>query len=234
MDAEDQILLSREVSHHVLRVLRYQPGDRVTLTDGQGAAATGVIGRIVGKQAEVAVDDRRTAPPDPLPRITLLYGLAKGVRTEWVLQKATEMGATRIVPTICERSVVRLRDAKAKQERWKEVIKQAARQSERYYLPALDAAASYREALALVKEVPLRIVACPDGKPLGQIVSPSKENLSEIAVLVGPEGGLASAEEQAAAAEGFQRAGMGPWILRSETAAFAALALVNHCSGRWD
>ena len=196
---------------HLERVLRLRPGEPVTASDGQGSwrrFAWGAGGRLA-PEAAVVVEDR------PSPALTVAFALTKGERPEWVVQKLTEAGIDRIVPFVAERSVVRWDAERAARnvERLRVVAREAAMQSRRAWLPEVAGVASFAEAASL----PGAALAEAGGE------GPSLERPT---VLVGHEGGWAEEELAAADAAGLPRVGLGPTVLRAETAALAVGVLL--------
>jgi 16S rRNA (uracil1498-N3)-methyltransferase len=217
-----------EAARHYLRdVLRLAPGDPVELFDGRGTAWEARVGPGF---AALELGARRAAAPGG-PAIHLLFALAKGERNDLVVQKATELGAARLVPWTAERSVVRLEGAKGAEraERWRRIAGEAARQCGRADLPEVDAPASLEAALAAVP-AGFRVVVLhgEGGAPLGAL---GLEGAPGVAAVVGPEGGLTAAELAACRTAGALHATLGPRTLRAETAAIAVVALLQALVG---
>ena len=193
--------------HHLRRVLRLRPGEDGTVSDGRGGwracVWTGAPGVALTPEGEV----RQEVPP--APAVTVGFALTKGDRPEWVTQKLTEAGVDVIVPFAAERSVVRWDAEKAarQHERLTRVAREAAMQSRRVWLPTVLPLATY---MGLVGQMGLECgVAHPGGSP---------PSLERPGLLVGPEGGFSEAELEAAPGT----IGLGPTVLRAETAALAA------------
>ena len=191
--------------HHLERVLRLRPGEDVTVSDGAGrwrlcryADPLKPVGAIVGHER-------------PSPPVTVAVALTKGERLDWAVQKLTELGVDLIVPFSAGRSVVRWEGHRAGHhvERLRSIARQAAMQSRRTWLPAVDDLRSFAEVAA----APGAVLAEPGGGP---------PSLDWPVVLVGPEGGWSEGE----AATALPRVGLGPSVLRAETAAVAAAALL--------
>lgn len=198
--------LSAEACHHLLRVLRLQPGERVRCFDGQGLEAEGEL-------LEGAV--RLLGPATPAPRgpaRELLLGLLKGPAMDDAVRMATEAGATCIRPVLCQRSVAE----GDRRERWLRIVTEAARQSGRADVPVLEAPVKLVAALAAIAHLPVRRVATFSAPAL-----PGTQE--DAAILVGPEGGLTSRELDAALEAGLVPTSLGPWVLRAATAAPVAL-----------
>jgi 16S rRNA (uracil1498-N3)-methyltransferase len=150
-----------------------------------------------------------------------------------VVQKATELGATRIVPLTSERAVVRLDTGRgeARADRWRRIAREAARQSGRAYVPRIDAPASWDAVFAILREDPDRRALALDPDVNGVRLGAAARGVSRLLVAVGPEGGFSPDELTRAEGNGCMRVGLGPLVLRTETAGLAALAVVLHVHG---
>jgi len=219
-----------DAANHIMRVLRLRPGDPLTLFDGRGGEHTARVEGFCKDSVIVEVGDRSaTAVESPLS-LTLAQGVSRGERMDWVVQKATELGVTRIIPVMTERSVVRLDSKQAERKRlhWQGIGIAACEQSGRDRLPSIDTPLGLAEFLGRVDDLATRVLLSPAAnlrvadlpRPRGSVV-----------VLIGPEGGLAEAEQRAALAAGFVGVRLGPRVLRTETAAVAALTLLQHRFG---
>lgn len=191
--------------HHLERVRRLREGDDLSVTDGRGAWRWCRFGVALEADGEVVHD------PAPAPPITVAFALVKGERPELVVQKLTELGVDRIVPFLAERSVVRWEPDKAERnrERLARVALEAAMQSRRTWLPEVAPVTSFDEVVAL----PGAAGADRDGEP---------PTLDRPTLLVGPEGGW-SPQERAALRS---LVGLGPTVLRAETAAITGAAVL--------
>ena len=224
--AGERARLTGEASHYLRGVLRLRPGDEVEVFDGSGGAWRGTL----GEGDQVALGPRREAPR-PGGRVWLAFALAKGEKSDLVAQKATELGVERLLPFAAERSVVALdsRRAAARVARWRRIAAEAARQCGRADVPEVDAPAPLGAALG---EVPagfrLLVFHAAGGEPLAEAVARAAAGHF---LVVGPEGGLAPVEVEACLAAGGRLASLGPRVLRAETAAMVAVALVQHLAG---
>ncbi len=199
-------VLSADDSHHLFRVLRLRPGEAVVASDGRGNWT-----RCVVVDGSLEPDGPVEAEPAPDPPLTVAFAPAKGERTEWAVQKLTELGCDRLVPLSTERGVVRwagAREAKAL-ERLRRVAAEAAAQSRRVWLPQVTPVLTLTELVA-AGPVALAVRGGPALDP------------STTAIAVGPEGGWAPAELAIAPST----VGLGPSVLRSETAAVASGAVM--------
>jgi 16S rRNA (uracil1498-N3)-methyltransferase len=208
--------------HQHLRVSRAQPGEMVDVFDGRGSHWRGEVLRVDKKGADVRVNGRIEVPP-PTKETWLAQALIKADAFEWILEKAVEIGVTRIVPFRASRSNVRERD---RTTRWSRILVEAAKQSKRYHLPRLDVAASFEDVLAM--DAGSRIFFA-EGTPSG--LASHLPLSSPALVVIGPEGGWTDDERTRAERAGFMMVGLGTHILRSETAAIVAAGLIAHHLG---
>lgn len=228
------VTLERELAHYLREVLRLGPGDALQVFDGAGRVREARVAKSAPGAVVLVLGEAREAAP-PLADVALVQGIGKGEKMDWVVQKATELGAARILPAACERSVVRLdaRRAADRAARWRRIALEAARQCGRADVPAVEEILPFAEAVAAL--------AARDGLKLCCDEAERRRGLREVlaaaggarrfAVAVGPEGGLSRAEVEAAARAGFAPVTLGPRVLRTETAALAVLAIVQHVAG---
>lgn len=208
---------------YLFRVRRLAVGDAVALFDGAGREAAATVDSVGPTTARLAVGAVREAPR-PRPHLTVLQAVIKGERMDWCLEKLVEVGVDAIVPCTCARTVVRLDDARrdSRHQRHQALAVAAARQCGRADLPAIAPVTPLAAALAAVT-AQRRLVAHPGGAPLG----PAHAGADTVALLIGPEGGLAPDELAQAAAAGFEPVSLGPTILRAETAGVLAAAAIR-------
>lgn len=210
VDGEDYVYL--------FRARRLAVGDPVVLFDGAGREADAAVASVDDERAVLAVGPVRQATR-PGPHITVIQAVVKGERMDWCLEKLVEVGADAIVPVETARTVVRLDAAKraGRRERHRALAEAAARQCGRADLPAIAEVAPLAAALAAV-DAEVRVVAQPGAPALR--VAPA----ASLAILVGPEGGLAPEEVALAERHGFTPVSLGPTILRAETAGLILVA----------
>ena len=223
-------LISGGAANHMVRVLRLAIGAAVTLFDGAGGEYAARIESVRKDAVRVEVGAHAALERESPLDVTLAQGVARGERMDWVIQKATELGVRRIVPLITVRSVVRLdaHQAPKKLQHWRGIAIAACEQCGRNRLPELAVPVDFLEFLASeASGDAMRLVLSPAGRlRIGAIKSPQK-----VIVLIGPEGGLAAEEAEAALDRGFTAVSLGPRILRTETAAVAALAALQQRFG---
>lgn len=218
--------LTAEASHYLRSVLRLRPGDEVEVFDGSGGAWPAVL----GQGDELALGARLPVPP-PGARIWLAFALPKGEKGDLVVQKATELGAERFLPFAAGRSVVKLdpRRAAERTRRWRRIAAEAARQCGRADVPEVDAPAPLSAALGAAPAGFRRLVFHgAGGEPMAEVAA---AGAAGYLLVVGPEGGLTAEEVDACLAAGARVASLGPRVLRAETAAIVAVALVQHRAG---
>ena len=213
-------------------------GDTVWIFDGLGNEIDARIVQINSRSTELSLGERRRAPAERgAAGLTLLQGLARGEKMDVVIQKTTELGVQRIVPVLMNRSVVRATESGGggRLRRWRAIAEQAARQSGRAAVPEIAAPQKLEDALRVVDSGSLRFALWEQvvGRSLRVALAAAAPE-QPIALLVGPEGGLTTGEVEMVVAAGFDAVGLGPRILRTETAAIVAVALAQAARGALD
>jgi 16S rRNA (uracil1498-N3)-methyltransferase len=218
-------VMEGEAAHHLGRVLRARPGQLYELSDGR-KVWLGRIVTVTRDSVEFSLVEE-IAAHQPSLQTTLLLSVVKFDSFEWALEKATELGVSRIVPLAAARSEKALLAAAGKRAaRWRKLLLEASQQSRRVRLPVLDAVAAPEAAFAGHREG-LRILLseAPDAKSLREVLRNQQAKSAVLAI--GPEGGWTDAEFAAALAAEFQDASLGRLILRTETAVVTSLAALN-------
>jgi 16S rRNA (uracil1498-N3)-methyltransferase len=225
-------VLPAQAGEHLTRVLRLPPGAPFTLFNGAGGEFSAALKETAGKRVTAQVLAHAAVERESPLAMILLQGIARGERMDLIVQKATELGVTRIVPWLAERSVVKLdpRQRVRKREHWQAIAISACEQCGRNRVPEIAEPVPLGDSLRLLGEAGLRCLLAADGSEslvsaAVRIASPS------IVLLIGPEGGLAGNERQLAQANGFVACRLGPRIMRTETAGLAALAALQAVSG---
>ena len=225
LETGTRLRLEGSAAGHVTRVLRLRVGAALTLFNGAGGEYEASIDKAHGEALTVAVGTHHALEREsPLP-VTLVQGVSRGERMDLVVQKATELGVARLVPVITERGVVKLdaHQADRKLLHWRAIVVAACEQCGRNRLPEVLAPVGLREFLRAAPEGGTRLMLSPHAaRGLSEL-----GRAAAVTVLIGPEGGLSEAEQQAAAQAGFEAVRLGPRVLRTETAALTALALLQ-------
>jgi 16S rRNA (uracil1498-N3)-methyltransferase len=230
--------LPRETGAHLAKVLRARSGDEVVLFNGDGREFTGAIEKVQGSRVSASIGAARSINRESPFQLTLVQCVPRGDRMDFIVQKATELGVVRIVPVLSQRSVVRLDEAQSisKQAHWRAVAMSACEQCGRNRLPSVEAPlpllsylgglaqATAGEVLRFVLE-PERAQRTERGAGAIDIASPQSASRAEIAI--GPEGGFAPEELEAFDLSAFSRVRLGPRVLRTETAAIAAIVVLQ-------
>ncbi len=226
------ITLSGDDVRHITAVLRMQTGDELLLCDGQGTEYVVKIAQ-AGRyeiRAEIVSRSKRDINP---PFVTLGQGLPKSDKMDWIVQKATELGVSSIVPLVTERTVVKVKDEEKRIERWQKIAREASMQSNRSDIPKVESIRSISDYLKSFPHDPDTLLLFPweeETTPVKSVLRQHPDSRN-IIVLIGPEGGFSKAEATMAAEGGFQPVSLGPNILRTETAATAVLAMILYETG---
>lgn len=218
----DVLTITGQDARHIACSLRMVEGDTLTVCNGKGTDFACVLTAVSPEQVTLAVQQICDTRSEPSVAVTLYQGLPKGDKLEWIIQKAVELGVTRIVPVVCARSIAKPseRDHK-KAARWQKIADEAAGQSGRGILPQVEAPISFKEAAARMANTDTVVFYECGGEPLTKIAPNLRQ---QVAIFIGPEGGIAPDEIQTLTQNGATLATLGPRILRCETAPVAALA----------
>ncbi len=229
--SEDSLIpLPPDSAHHVSRVLRLRTGDGVSLFNGRGGEFTGRIESMTKTHVSARVGTHTPIERESPLEIILAQGISRGERMDYTLQKVVELGVSAFVPVTTQRSVVHLDEERAAKrlEHWRKIIIGACEQCGRNRLPALEPIHTLPEWLAR-EQAGERFILDPGAEenPLRQ-ASPGR-----VVLLAGPEGGFSEEERQAVKQAGYRGLRLGPRILRTETAALAAISALQFRWGDW-
>jgi 16S rRNA (uracil1498-N3)-methyltransferase len=225
----DQVRLGREQAHQVCHVLRLKPGDTIVVLDNDGMECDVTLTTVRPVEVAGQVAGRRRAHGEPTVQVTLFQSLLTREKFEWVLQKGTEVGVTEFVPMQTERSLLRARVIEEKRlDRWRRIVTEAAEQSHRGRIPTVEPAITFHDAVAQLKDYGRSIIAapCDEAATLREALQDITGATASVAIMIGPEGGFTDEEVALACEKDAVRVGLGPRVLRTETAAVVACALV--------
>ncbi len=218
------------LADHLRASLRLRVGEPVAFTDERGTRYLATVSRLAGDTLEASVGRTLHAPTKTAPSVVLAQSMLKGDRMDWVLQKATELGVAGIVPLVTAHTVVRPREKRVagQHERLERIVLEAAQQAERWEVPSVAQPIEWPEYLTTSSGAAARLLLCErrEGSPITTLPLPDGPTRT-IVLAVGPEGGWTPEEVGLALERGFTPVTLGALILRAETAAIAAVSLVQ-------
>ncbi len=232
---DNSFIIDGEDWHHIVKVMRMQMGDQVICVDKEGKQALCRLAEITADSVVAEVVQWREENSELPISITIASGLPKGDKLEWIIQKGTELGAHQFLPFSAARSVVKWDDKKAakKVNRWRKIAKEAAEQSHRSLIPDIVSPMTFQRMLEYSKDFKYKLAAYEEESRSGEvsIFSASLKQMQKgdaLLLLFGPEGGLADEEVKELKNNGFLLFGLGPRILRTETAPLYTLAAISY------
>jgi 16S rRNA (uracil1498-N3)-methyltransferase len=230
LGAGAELRLGEEAARYLGRVLRLRAGDTVHVFNGDDGEWSATISRITKDRVTLLAHDRVDNTAESRLRVHLVQGISRGERMDFVVQKATELGVERITPVLTDHGVVKLDDRRADKRRlhWQRVAESACEQSGRVRPPRVDTPLPLNDWFGTARDdASIDLILAPDaGRSLAAVDAPA----AGLCLLIGPEGGFSEREYDDAALAGFTAVTLGPRILRTETAAVAALAIAQ---GLW-
>ena len=235
---DDRVEIHGEVAHRIGRVLRLAPGAEIVLFDGSGMEWTVRLDGVARDHAAGRVLSSEKGRGEPTVKLTLYQGVMKGSKFDWTLQKGTELGVSCFVPMDCRRSVPRIRreSQPARLARWRKIIVEAAEQSGRAVIPDVADPVTFQEVCDALERAPGLVVLPWEGesvKSLSAAVSEAPDS-KEVALVIGPEGGLDPEEVDYARGKGLEPVSLDRRILRAETAGIAAVSTLMYALGEME
>ncbi len=226
-----EVVLEEDRARYLGRVLRLRVGDDITVFDGNGPEWHASIAAMTKNTATLRIGEETASACESPLKVHLVQGISRGERMDYVVQKATELGVKRITPVLTEYGVVKLDESRAAKRRdhWAHVAASACEQSGRTRMPLIDAPLRLKEWFGSKSaDADVDLILAPGAAlPLAQVPAPA----TKVCILIGPEGGFSQTEYQDAEVSGFQAVSLGPRVLRTETAAAAALAVMQSLWG---
>ena len=231
----ERFIIEEEDRHHIVKVMRMQIGDRIICVDSEGNQAVCRLAEITDSSVVADIVQWKDEVPELPISITIASGLPKGDKLEWIIQKGTELGAHQFLPFTAARSVVKWDAKKAakKIERWQKIAKEAAEQSHRALMPHVISPMSFKDLLGKGKDFDYKLAAFEEESRSGEtsLFSSTLQRMNpgeSLLLVFGPEGGLADDEVRQLKEYGFGLCGLGPRILRTETAPLYSLAAISY------
>ncbi len=227
----NRILVEGADAVHIGKVLRAKPGEELLLCDGRGTDYDCKIAAISGEVIECEIIKAEPSKAEPALKATMYVGYGKGDKMEWVIQKAVELGAVCIVPFFSRNCVVKPKKEEEKNIRYQRIALEAAKQSGRGIIPEVAIAVSFKEMLAHTAKQQKTFLLYEGG---GTSLRKELESTATIGMISGPEGGFTPQEVEEAKNAGAIIVGLGPRILRCETAPIAALTAAMVLTGNME
>jgi 16S rRNA (uracil1498-N3)-methyltransferase len=230
LTSETELVLPEAPSNHLLRVLRLRPGAALTLFNGRGGEYQAELLSTQARGAQLRVGVHRAIERESPLQLMLMQGISRGERMDLIMQKATELGVTRIVPVSTEFCVVRLDDKQAlrRREHWQAIVISACEQCGRNRVPEVAPIIDFAAACGGVAAAHSKLLLSPEGSIS---LTAAAQTLTAVTLVIGPEGGLSEREKLLATQHGFIACRLGPRVLRTETAPLAALAVLQALAG---
>jgi 16S rRNA (uracil1498-N3)-methyltransferase len=232
---ENSFVIDGDDRHHIFKVMRMETGDKIICVGPDGETAVCEIVKITDEQVVADVVQWKDEKSELPISISIASGLPKGDKLEWIIQKGTELGAHEFIPFSARRSVVKWDEKKAakKIERWQKIAKEAAEQSHRGIVPEIISPINFKALIEKGKDFHYKLVAFEEESRSGETAAFASTiqqmNQGDSLLLVfGPEGGLAEEEIDLLQENDFTLCGLGPRILRTETAPLYALAAISY------
>lgn len=234
-DQSGVLILRGNEARHCVEVMRTEVGEKVSIFDGEGTEAHCEIIELNSNETKAKVITKSKEPQNQV-QLILAQAIPKGKNMDLILQKATELGVTEIIPVISERTIVKIsnEEAQKKKEKWERVVLEACKQCGQNWLPKVSDIIDFKGFIKLNREFDLKLIASlqNDSKRLKDWLEESKkggqETIESAVVVVGPEGDYTPAEIALAKGESYFPLSLGPIVLRSETAAMHCLSILSH------
>ncbi len=225
--------LTGDEAHHAARVMRIKKGDACIVFDGLGRAAHATVAESPRNTSVLLTPGQPLPATAPIAHITLCQSVPKGSNMDLVIQKAVELGVSKIIPLITDRTIVRLdaKEAAAKHLKWQRTALEACKQCGQNTLPVIEPPALFTDWLNGGIATGLNVIAslAPGARPVRAVLEEARaDGVRQASLLVGPEGDFTPAETAAALQAGFSPVTLGPIVLRVETATFFGIAAMRY------
>jgi 16S rRNA (uracil1498-N3)-methyltransferase len=226
----DSIYITGKEAHHILDVMRLKVSDEVVVFDGTGREYVGVVKAADRRSLEVHIKSRREPSSGDGLVLTLIQAIPKKDKMDYIVEKATELGVSGIIPVTTERTIPEWNDAKRVSivERWRKISMEAAKQCGRSDIPDINSIVSIDEAVDRLKEYDLKLIAVLSDKAIKLKDALKDHSGKKAAIAIGPEGDFTAEETENALTAGFKIVSLGPRVLKSDTAGLAALSIIGY------
>ncbi|MBI5181740.1 MAG: 16S rRNA (uracil(1498)-N(3))-methyltransferase [Nitrospirae bacterium] len=229
---DNKIAISNAALRHITKVLRLGIGDKICVADEGKKRYLIELTDINHKKATGKILETKEATEPPPIEIILLQSILKGGKMDMLIQKATELGVSKILPVITERTIVKIKEgADRREERWQRIAKEASQQCGRWDIPIVWPLRRFEDAFNDIKDVDLALILW-EGEHINKLRDilrgRAQTGIKKVCLLVGPEGGFTREEVKFAMEKGFIPASLGDLILRAETAAITIISIVQY------
>lgn len=227
---KDEIMIDGKEAHHILDVMRMAEGDKIVAFDGTGCEYSGFIKKIDQKSKIVTLKIVRTERPAPesAPEVVLAQAVPKQNKMDFVIEKATELGAKRIIPVITQRTIARPSDGSKKVQRWRKLALASSKQCGRRDVPKIEKVTLFKEVLSLMPMYDLVLMACLKDETIPLKKALDGFEKGKVLILIGPEGDFTPQEIEAASKDNCRFVSLGKRVLRSETAGLFMLSALEY------
>lgn len=233
---KDTAVITGQEAHHIIQVMRLKTGGCIRAFDGSGTSYQGRIKEITRGCVTITIESVQKNPQKATPPITLIQALPKKGKMEGIIEKCTELGIDRIIPVKTERTIVTLSAGKVSlwQQRWQRIALAAAKQCGRTTTPQISSLTDWTDILTRLEKFELKLIFCLDAKTqkIQDILREKKGGIKNAAFLIGPEGDFTPQEINQAINKGCLPVSLGELVLKVDTAAIAALAMINYELGK--
>ncbi len=226
---KETITITGNDFNHIKNVLRLKKNDEILISDGHGHTYYCIIDLFKSNDIQLKIKEKTISNTELKSRITLIQGLPKYEKMEWIIQKAVELGVYEIIPAVTHRTVVKLNQSKSQKKliRWNKIAESAAKQSHRDMIPKVHPMMTYKEALTFARTIDTLLIPYECAHNIKQSKDIVRDlNHQSVGVLIGPEGGFTENEVQEATHHGAKIITLGHRILRTETASLTTLAIL--------
>lgn len=227
---ENQVTIKGDEARHIAQVLRLKERDRIKVFTEKGKEYLTEIIQVSKKEVMGKILNEKKLTTEPRVLITLVQGLPKSNKMDFIVQKVTELGVKKVIPVITQRTIVRLDKEKAgkRRNRWQRIALEAAKQSGRAIIPEVDAITTFVQSLSNISEENLNLIPWEEEETtsLKEVLKSITDHREPLTVFIGPEGGFTSEEVEAAKEKGAVPVSLGPRLLRTETAGLVTLAMI--------